>query len=127
MAQQRKRCSYDLSFKLKAIESAEKTSKEAAARQFGVDARRIREWCGQKTKLMALKEKPGNSKPLASSCLSSLTLPWLAILLLISSTSTSCGLALAKNINIKRRPRFNAGPVLTPGQRTLLINKRPGI
>ena len=62
MAQQRKRCSYDLSFKLKAIESAEKTSKEAAARQFGVDARRIRERCGQKTKLMALKEKPGNSK-----------------------------------------------------------------
>ena len=64
MAQQRKRCSYDLSFKLKAIMSAEKTSKEAAARQFGVDARRIREWCGQKT--------------------------------------------------TKRRPRFNAGPVLTP-------------
>ena len=29
---QRKRYSYDLSFKLKAIESAEKTSKEAAAR-----------------------------------------------------------------------------------------------
>ena len=63
MAQQRKRCSYDLSFKLKVIESAEKTSKEAAARQ----------------------------------------------------------------LNIKRRPRFNAGPVLTPGQRTLLINKRPGV
>ena len=35
---------YDLSFKLKTFESAEKTSKEAAARQFGVDARRIREW-----------------------------------------------------------------------------------
>ena len=30
--------------KLKAFESAEKASKEAGARQFGVDARRIREW-----------------------------------------------------------------------------------
>ena len=33
----RKRKSYDLSFKLKAIESAEKTSKESAAREFNVD------------------------------------------------------------------------------------------
>ena len=54
MAQQRKRCSYDLSFKLKAIKSAENTSKEAAARQFGVDARRIRKWRGQKT----IKRRP---------------------------------------------------------------------
>ena len=44
MAQQRKRCSYDLSLKLKTFESAEKTSKEAAARQFGIDVRRISEW-----------------------------------------------------------------------------------
>ena len=44
MTQQRKRCSYNLSFKLKAFESEEKTSKEAAARQFGVDARRIGKW-----------------------------------------------------------------------------------
>ena len=44
MAQQRKRCSYDLSFRLKAFESVEKTLKEAAARQFGVDTRRICEW-----------------------------------------------------------------------------------
>ena len=44
MAQQRRRYSYDLSFKFKAFESAEKTSKELAARQFGVDAHRIGKW-----------------------------------------------------------------------------------
>ena len=44
MAQKRK--SFDVSFKLKAVETAEKRSKEAAAREFGVDDRRIREWCG---------------------------------------------------------------------------------
>ena len=41
MAQQRKGCSYDLNLKLKAFESAEKMSKEAAARQFRVNACRI--------------------------------------------------------------------------------------
>ena len=40
----RSRGKNDLNFKLKAFESAEKTSKEAAARQFGVDTRRIRKW-----------------------------------------------------------------------------------
>ena len=44
MAQQRKRYSYNPSLKLKAFESAEKMSKEAAACQFKVDAHRIREW-----------------------------------------------------------------------------------
>lgn len=37
MAQKRK--SFDVSFKLKAVETAEKKSKEAAAREFGVDAK----------------------------------------------------------------------------------------
>ena len=46
MVQQRKRCSYDLSFKLNAVEPAEKTLKEAVAHQFGVIAHRIREWRG---------------------------------------------------------------------------------
>ena len=36
-----KRKSYCVSFKLKAIETAEKKSKEAAARESGVDAKRI--------------------------------------------------------------------------------------
>ena len=47
MAQQRKRCSYDLSFKPNAVESEEKILKEAAVHQFGVIARRIREWRGR--------------------------------------------------------------------------------
>ena len=38
----------------KAVETAEKSSKEAAAHQFGVDAKRIREWCSQKDKLVAM-------------------------------------------------------------------------
>ena len=38
MAQKRKK-SYDISFKLKAVESAEKKSKETAAYEFGVDAK----------------------------------------------------------------------------------------
>ena len=40
-----KRKSYCVSFKLKAIETAEKKSKEVAGREFGVGAKRIREWC----------------------------------------------------------------------------------
>ena len=42
--------------KLQAVEVAEKTSKEAAARQFGVDPRRIREWCSQKYVLEKAKK-----------------------------------------------------------------------
>ena len=53
----RKRKSYDLSFKLKAIESAEKMSKESTAREFNVDPRRIREWCYQKDKIVAMKKQ----------------------------------------------------------------------
>ena len=53
--------SYDLLFKLKAVETAEKKSKEAAAREFRVDPRRIREWVHQKGKMLALKKK-GKSK-----------------------------------------------------------------
>ena len=53
-----KRKSYDVSFMLKAIECAE-TSKEAAAREMGVGAKRIREWC---TMLSFLTES-GTRKP----------------------------------------------------------------
>ena len=40
-----KRKSYDVSFMLKAVECAEKTNKEVAAREMGVGAKWIREWC----------------------------------------------------------------------------------
>ena len=53
----RRRKRYDTSYKLKAIEWAEQSSKEAAAREFGVDAKRIRVWCSQKDKLPAMKKK----------------------------------------------------------------------
>ena len=38
-----KRKSFDVSFMFKAVECAEKTSKEAAAREMGVGAKQIRE------------------------------------------------------------------------------------
>ena len=42
------------SYKLKAVRFAEKSSKEAAVRAYGVDAKRIRAWCSQKEQLLAL-------------------------------------------------------------------------
>ena len=56
-----KRKTYNLSYKLKAVAATGKKSKEAVAREFGVDAKRIREWCKQKEKLLELKKK-GKSK-----------------------------------------------------------------
>ena len=57
--------SYDVSLKLKAVAVAEKKSKEAAAREFSVDPRRIQEWCSQKEKLAALqKDNKGKRKRL---------------------------------------------------------------
>ena len=53
----RKRQSYETTFKLKSVEAAEKSSKEAAAREFKVDSKRIREWCRQKEQLLALKKR----------------------------------------------------------------------
>ena len=52
-----KRMSYDVSFKLTAVECAEKKSKEAAAREMGVDSKMIHEWCKQKQMLASLKKK----------------------------------------------------------------------
>ena len=48
-----KRKSYDVTFKLKGVECAEKTTKEAAAREMGVDSKRICEWCKQKEVLVS--------------------------------------------------------------------------
>ena len=39
------RRSYDMVFKLKAFAAADRGSKQAAARQFKIDANRVREWC----------------------------------------------------------------------------------
>ena len=36
---------YDVVFKLKAIAAVEGGSKQAAARQFKIDAKQVREWC----------------------------------------------------------------------------------
>ena len=47
--------SFDMALKLRAVEFAAKNSKEAAARKFDVNSRRIREWCKQK-KLLKLKK-----------------------------------------------------------------------
>ena len=56
MLSSRKRKSFDTPYKLKAVEYAEKSSKEAAARKFGVDVKRICVWCSQKEQLIALKK-----------------------------------------------------------------------
>ena len=53
--------SYNARFKLRAVEIATKKSKMAASREFGVDPKRIREWCKQKESLMKLKNE-GKSK-----------------------------------------------------------------
>ena len=58
----KKRKSYDASYKLKAVERAETPSKEAAARQFRVDSKRIRVWCSQKDQLKALKEEKKSTR-----------------------------------------------------------------
>ena len=55
---------YNVSFKQKAVECAEKKSKEAAAWEMGVDSKRIREWCKQKETLANLKKKGASSRKL---------------------------------------------------------------
>ena len=53
--------SFIITFKLQAVETAEQTSKSAAAKSFNVDPKRIREWCKQKDKLL-MKKRCGESK-----------------------------------------------------------------
>lgn len=48
---------YDVKFKLEAVLFAENYSGEKAAKQFGVDSRRIREWKKQKADLLAMSEE----------------------------------------------------------------------
>lgn len=47
------KASYTIEQKLKAVETAEQTTKRNAARKHGVDVKRIREWCKQKNQLLA--------------------------------------------------------------------------
>ena len=54
--------SFDLAFKLRAIEVAEKKLKDSAAREFDVDPKRIREWCKKKEELVKQKKSSGGSR-----------------------------------------------------------------
>lgn len=47
----RKRNSYDLKTKLEAVAYAESNGKRATARKYGVEVKRIREWCSKKAEL----------------------------------------------------------------------------
>ena len=58
----KRKASYDLTFKLKAVKRAEETTKEAAAHEFKVDPRRIREWCQQKEKFVDSKKQGKSSR-----------------------------------------------------------------
>jgi len=57
-----KRKWYNVSFKLKAVECAEKKSMEAAVREMVVDSKRIHEWCKRKQMLASLKKKGASSR-----------------------------------------------------------------
>ena len=46
-----------MALKLRAVEFAIKKGKEAAANEFDVDLKQIREWCKQKEKLLELKKR----------------------------------------------------------------------
>ena len=51
-----KKKSYTLEFKVEAIEYAKGTSKQQASRKYGVDPKRIREWCHQEERLKEEKD-----------------------------------------------------------------------
>ena len=50
------RKTYDISFKLKVIEATKTASKNFVAKKFGVNRRRVQEWCHQMDKLQKLKK-----------------------------------------------------------------------
>ena len=52
----KKRKSYTVAFKLEVVDYARKTSREAAARHFAVDGKRIREWCKTDQQLSLLAD-----------------------------------------------------------------------
>ena len=53
--------SYDILFKLAAVQMAERTSKSAAAKRYKVNTKQVREWCHQKEALTKMV-KEGNPK-----------------------------------------------------------------
>ena len=61
MAEREKHKSYDVRFKLRAVEVAKKKSIASTSREFGVDRKRIREWMKQEHELTKMK-KEGRSK-----------------------------------------------------------------
>ena len=58
----KKRYSYDVQTKLEAIAFAEEHGKEASARKFRVDTKRIREWCQKKSELIDLADARTTAK-----------------------------------------------------------------
>ena len=52
-----KKRSYDAAFKLKVIEFAEQNANRGAARKYGIDEKRVREWKKQKDQLGSLNSK----------------------------------------------------------------------
>ena len=53
MATREKHKSYDITFKLRAVQVAKKKSMSGASREIGVDRKRIREWVKQESELAA--------------------------------------------------------------------------
>ena len=50
----RKRCAYDAAFKLKVISAAEETNNSAAAREFGINEKQVRDWRKGKELLLTI-------------------------------------------------------------------------
>ena len=70
---QQKNKKYDLKFKLSVVKYAEANSREAAARRFSVDPKRVRDWQKNKTELQGLSKEdskrarlPGGGRKKAS-------------------------------------------------------------
>ena len=57
-----KRQAYDVKFKMKVIEVAEKSSNREAGRQFKIDESMVRRWRQNKSKLELAYNKPGQEK-----------------------------------------------------------------
>ena len=57
MAEREKHKSYDVRFKLRAVEVAKKKSIASTSREFGVDRKRIREWMKQEHELTKMKKE----------------------------------------------------------------------
>jgi transposase-like protein len=84
-ATDKKRKTYDIHFKLQAIEFAKENSKEAASRRFQVNSKRIHEWCKQEGDLQLLKDHnslkrkriDGAGRKLTSENLERIVLNWI--------------------------------------------------